>query len=549
MGIVLKDLMVLDFFKDFQIIAGRKGLNREIQGVAVMDAPDSLRWSKGRELIMTSGYSIFKEPGCIKAAFDEGCLQRSAALMIKEGRYFDKIPQEVVDECEAHDFPLIRMPYEVPYMDVMNQVNISVLNRTIRRFRIEDSNALQFSTLTYKEQKIKKILQAVEIEMQFPSFVYDISEKKSYYSSAGFRRATDSFGLKEEDYYNPPAECTECVLCDYIHMKRYRLIHEEDPSGPRISWVLIPITIASEVKAYFVVMESKELLDYFDEYSIRIAFLMLQGVYEQITVMQRLGNTGFENLVLLILNSEEENPGELLSQAPQQGISANASFVCVRFCQKNAALSARKNRNSFINVFHNCRLSENGRFAFIDENDGIILLEVNEEAGINKDFLKESLLDFRKKTAEKCPGMDLAFGAWFRARRLSELRRTAEKLGKTIEIGKKAFPQDPIWDYETLKPLTWLKIPPDELDETLRQYRPYMKSSKDRELLKTLKIYLENNMNYSATAEKMYIHINTVRKRIDKIHSLLHIEWDDYMARLKAEIILQYLAMEGDLQT
>lgn len=45
-----------------------------------------------------------------------------------------------------------------------------------------------------------------------------------------------------------------------------------------------------------------------------------------------------------------------------------------------------------------------------------------------------------------------------------------------------------------------------------------MEEEKNIELLKTLKIYLENNMNYSVTAEKMYVHINTIRKRIDKVN-------------------------------
>ena len=52
-----------------------------------------------------------------------------------------------------------------------------------------------------------------------------------------------------------------------------------------------------------------------------------------------------------------------------------------------------------------------------------------------------------------------------------------------------------------------------------------MEEEKNIELLKTLKIYLENNMNYSVTAEKMYVHINMIRKRIDKVNDLVKIDW------------------------
>lgn len=77
----------------------------------------------------------------------------------------------------------------------------------------------------------------------------------------------------------------------------------------------------------------------------------------------------------------------------------------------------------------------------------------------------------------------------------------------------------------------------------LLEYRNLMKDEKNIELLRTLKIYLENNMNFSVTAEKMYVHINTIRKRIDKLNTILQIEWDSYMSRLKLEILLQFLEL------
>ena len=71
MGIALYQLLAQEYFKEFHVIAGQKGLSREVQGVAVMDAPDALRWTKGKELIMTSGYALSKDPywiyGCHKS--------------------------------------------------------------------------------------------------------------------------------------------------------------------------------------------------------------------------------------------------------------------------------------------------------------------------------------------------------------------------------------------------------------------------------------------------------------------------------------------------
>lgn len=46
MGIAVKTLLEQEFFKDFYIVAGAKGLHKEVQGIAVMDAPGCLSMDK-----------------------------------------------------------------------------------------------------------------------------------------------------------------------------------------------------------------------------------------------------------------------------------------------------------------------------------------------------------------------------------------------------------------------------------------------------------------------------------------------------------------------
>ena len=51
MGIAVKELLSLEYFKDFQVIAGKQGVEREIQGITILDAPDGFRWTVGKELV------------------------------------------------------------------------------------------------------------------------------------------------------------------------------------------------------------------------------------------------------------------------------------------------------------------------------------------------------------------------------------------------------------------------------------------------------------------------------------------------------------------
>lgn len=110
-----------------------------------------------------------------------------------------------------------------------------------------------------------------------------------------------------------------------------------------------------------------------------------------------------------------------------------------------------------------------------------------------------------------------------------------------MRIGRIALPEQSVLDYDELGILTWLDIPDEELKQLLEQFRELMKAEKNRELLQTLKVYLENNMNFSVTAEKLYVNINTIRRRIEKINELIQIDWENYFERTKIGLMLQFL--------
>ena len=198
------------------MIAGKSGLHKEIQGTTLLEAPDALRWAKGKELVLSSGYVLAQEPDCLEEAFKSGSMQGTSAMMIKRGRYLDEIPQRLIDLFDQYEIPLISMPFSVPWMELMSQINTAVMNRTIRRFKVHSNNHLQVSDQSYKVQKINKILRAVEVEMKFPAFIYDLAEEKSYYSSPDFKRITESFGLSESDYWEPSMPYTKPV--SYTHL-------------------------------------------------------------------------------------------------------------------------------------------------------------------------------------------------------------------------------------------------------------------------------------------------------------------------------------------
>ena len=79
------------------------------------------------------------------------------------------------------------------------------------------------------------------------------------------------------------------------------------------------------------------------------------------------------------------------------------------------------------------------------------------------------------------------------------------------------------------------------LKKLLEEFSALMNAEKNRELLHTLRVYLENNMNYSLTAEKLYVNINTIRRRIEKVNELVDVDWNNYYTRAKIGLMLQFM--------
>ena len=540
MGITVRDLLSGEYFKDFKVIAGKKGLNREIQGVTVADAPDGYRWKSEKELCFTSGYVFANNPDFITGIF-HGDSQMSA-LVIKRGRYLEEVPEYIVHLCDEKDVPLITMPYGIPWMEAINQVYVAVINHAIQLFGVgTQSMPYRPQTADYKGQKIQKILRAVESDMEFPALLYDVFDNKSYYSSDNFPRITEKYQLQESDYWDPYFDHSRHTLCDSIHMTRYRLLRGEAHGQPRISWITIPIVVDGAPQAYFCVMESRRFLDFCDEYTMRIAYLSLLSIYEQIVALRDSYNVGFEQLVHLALESNEEDSHRIHYQANQQGVSLEDPYVYVVYQHDHKSFDIRTKRNAVMDLFLHCGLESKGRMAFLSRKEGVILFRIRGKVDEEKRQIDAVLSEFQSKLSRKFEGMEWTFAVSYEPKRLLDIRSCVEKGRKTLKIGSVAFPDRKVLDYEDLGILTWLDIPDEELKGLLEDFRTLMNAEKNRELLHTLKVYLENNMNYSITAEKLYVNINTIRRRIEKVNELVNVDWNNYYTRMKIGLMLQFM--------
>ncbi|MFZ5945983.1 MAG: PucR family transcriptional regulator [Bacillota bacterium] len=539
MGLSLREILNSEFFKDFKMLAGHAGLDKQVQGVAILDAPDGFNWTRGKELVISTGYIFYQNPGLFESYVKTEKFKQISGMGIKVERFLKKIPDHIIEAFNEYDIPLINIPSEPPWMDLMNQLNVLVMNKNIRQFNIGNINPKSFSDLSYQARKVDKILSQIEKEMNFPAMLYDLTNERAYYSSPAFAELTAD--LKKEDFWGPSFQFSEEILCDNLKMIRYRF-YDSKYDKP-YSWITVPITVGDKIKAYFVVVEATGLIDYFDQFALRIGFLLLQSLYEQILVAQSIGDIGFEKLVTEVLEGSLLNHEMLGKRASDLGLDINRHYHLLLMKQINKEVHLSRYKDALKNAFSNNIRQMKSRMAGIDENNCIFLVEVDDKLSKEKNLaiIRGVVKKLQKRLENEILDISLVFGLSDISDTIYELKRNYARCERAISIGRLLYPEEDYLTYSELGVFAWIDIKEDELEIMLRNINQLVKKDGHKELVKTLKTYLEFQMNYSLTAKQLFVHINTVRKRIDEINDLINLNLYNPMDRLKLEILLKLI--------
>ncbi len=129
----IADFLRMPAFSRLTLVAGGKGLDRELTNVTVVDTPDGSRWVKAGELVITTAYMLEDAarelPMLLEALADCG----AAGLGIKENRYLVEIPREARARAEELNLPLIAIPQEIAFTEIITPVLEQIMNARFER--------------------------------------------------------------------------------------------------------------------------------------------------------------------------------------------------------------------------------------------------------------------------------------------------------------------------------------------------------------------------------------------------------------------------------
>lgn len=131
----VKQIMNLEFIQNqMTLIGGNDGLEKKVNFITIMEAPDFYEWVSGGEFILTTWFAFKQDPTNQEFAFRE-LAKKVSAIAIKTERFLQTIPPEFIKIANEYNTPLFAMKRETKFREVIQTIAGEVQNTQVNILR------------------------------------------------------------------------------------------------------------------------------------------------------------------------------------------------------------------------------------------------------------------------------------------------------------------------------------------------------------------------------------------------------------------------------
>jgi PucR family transcriptional regulator, purine catabolism regulatory protein len=172
-GISIADALRLPGLSGARVVAGGAGLDRVIGSVNVMEVPDIARYVREGELLLTTAYPLRDDAGALAGLVPLLARKRLAGMALKPGRYISGPPPQMLADAERLGFPLIELPGDASFNDILADVLGTILNR--QALQLERSSAIhdRLSAVVLQGGSFGELIRTLADLVQGPAAILD----------------------------------------------------------------------------------------------------------------------------------------------------------------------------------------------------------------------------------------------------------------------------------------------------------------------------------------------------------------------------------------
>jgi purine catabolism regulator len=568
MPLTLREAMSLvEPLRKSRILAGANGLDNVVKSVNVMEVPDILEWVNPGQLLVTTMYPLRDKAAAVETLVPRLHEKGLAGLAVTPSEYIDDFPQQMLDAADKLGFPVIELPEKVSFIDIIQPLTSKILKLQSDELIESDRIRRQFIDLVLSGGRYSDIAQGIAQQVGFSVSIIDRFRRVLGNGLIMTLPQVQQVFMRDDGrgdvYLNDLYAPDEIGQISGSKARRIRVETEGElldlvacsiRVGPMIlgeiiiwgalaehprSTDLLAIEHGSTVVA-LKMMENRSI----SEVEARFRNEILQGLLSNqepsrqkaIRLSQELGNRLNPPFVVILVGPDLPSGTPLpKTQAHEQSNIDSSLHLVQRYMRQIEPECSFWYQGSRLVIFFPVRLERK------DELKGWLVQEFSRVA--------------ERVLAENAP-YGVAMGISPTTKSLNKFRMAYECARQSLEIGaalESESSQD-ITHYEDLGLFRIISL--DESASNLQSFcvdmlAPLLDYDREHgsELVKTLRIYLENNQNLARTAKALFIHYNTIRYRLDRIREIIGDAIDHPQQRLSLEIALQLLPhLERSLQ-
>lgn len=552
MGVRLSEIISLEAFEGCEVISGSNGLSRPVTKVNVMEVPDIVQWLQPGELLLTTAYSIkdnvFKLNELIPKMHEIGV----AGLGIKMKRYIEELPESVITLSEQLGFPIIKIPMEISFGDLITSVLTTVVsNQTNLLIQIDAFNN-QLKDIMLRGGDLREICDMIGEVVSAPVAITEELFKDFVISS-------------NQDLEGEIEEIVNKML--FKRTDKFRRIYKEQGietavdviDGQPVKRLMIPIFSEEVLYGQVIIWNIDEKVEEKTLFMIQAAVsLIALHSTKKLSIYENENKHKIE-FIEELLSPQESQQQRAIEKSNYFDFDRNKAHGVVLVKTVDAPYDVRMTPNNtqimkqlnskLVSVVERMQRHYKGTLLYGNKSDRVIFL-LSFDPYASPEDSKNAMISFSKELTNfaKFENIDkkihIGIGRVYSPlgmlhKSYKESERAIHKL-ELSNSDQNALHFDDLGIYRILSNES---IQPELVQFFMEVLGPIVNydRDKDAELLNTLKMYYSCGCNLKKVSEEMYTHYNTVIYRMQRIKEIGNIDFSNPDVSLNVHIAIKIM--------
>ncbi|MFC4601348.1 PucR family transcriptional regulator [Cohnella hongkongensis] len=520
--------------KDAVLLGGEAGLDRPISRINVMEVPDVVDWVRPGELLMTTGYPFKDDPEVLVTLIAQLAGKGVVALGVKTRRFFDEVPKSAIEAAERHGMPLIELPPSTTFSDVVREVMERVLVSESKDLMVLQGRVQRLSHVLLHGDGLHAYLNHLQTMICNPVVLLDPHNRIAASSDAE-------------------------TLCAEVAEEEWAKFRTEQPLetnvlqiGSRSVRVHIAAVPDGQIRPYLMlILEYSADYGTVDTLTINWAGRLLGFEISNLLARKNIESKYFDQFLQDWLAGRIVSADDLRLRAEACGwpLTEEDRYVAgvLSFRDRKPGIKELQELAKKLNWESDSRKSGAKWTVLEGELVALLTMRADVHGATSGEDGPEHAWSYirpllRDRSVSLCVGREAeqqseVAGSYRDAKRAAEIRSVCGLQDETVRYGELGV-------YLLLYRLQGT----EELEEYQRLYlQPLLELDRKQQgsLLHTLRSYFECNCNAKETAERMFVHYNTINYRLERIKNELGLRLDDPETKL----LLHLAIKSGDILT